>query len=118
MKVWGLSIIIGTAVVMAGCRTGRISNPEIISTTTTETTVTTKVVETTTVSSAPAPAQVVASAPTGTQLIPVAEETAPVAVECGSQTPVSQGVDILQGAKKPCSTVAADAPKFVNPAKK
>ena len=99
MKILELCVIIGAAVVMAGCGTSRAANPEVISTTTTETTVTTTVVETTTVSSVPVAAQAVAPAPTGDQ-------------------PVPQGVDILQGTKKPCSTVAADAPKFVAPDKK
>lgn len=118
MKIRGLSGIIGMAVVMAGCRTGRVSSSEVISTTTMETTVTTTVVETTTVSSAPANAQVVVSAPTGTLPVPVAEGAAPAVVECGPQVSTKQGVDILKGARKPCSTVAADAPKFVDPDKK
>jgi len=63
----------------------------------------------------PEPVPTMASAP--------ATETVPIAVTAEGTTatvvvlpsvPTSQ-TDILAGAKKPCGTVAADAPKFVEP---
>lgn len=102
MKALELSAVIGAAVALSGCGTDRVSEPEVVSTTTTETSVVTKVVETTAVSSSQAPAAVA---------VPSATVNAQAAVE----VPAGHGVDILQGAKKPCGTVAADAPKFVTP---
>ena len=106
MKALELGAVIWAAVVLSGCATDRVSEPEAVSTTTTETSVVTKVVETTTVSSQPVSAPVAVP--------PAAMNTQP-ATGCGQQVPSGQGVDILQGAKKPCGTIAADAPKFVTP---
>ena len=106
MKAVGFGVIIGAAVVLSGCATDRVSNPEVVSTTTTETTVATKVVETTTVCSSQVSAPVA---------VPSATVNSQTAAGCVQPVPASQGVDILQGAKKPSGTVAADAPKFVTP---
>lgn len=111
MKFRGLCVVIGMAVVMSGCGTDRVVDQEVVSTTTTETTVTTTVVETKTVSATQAPVSV--SVPVAVAPVPV---PVPVSGGGGQQTvSCEQGVDILAGAKKPCGTIAADAPKFVNP---
>lgn len=109
MKALELGGLIVAMVALSGCGTDRVSEPEVVSTTTTETTVVTKVVETTTVS--PSPVSVPAA-------VPLETANAQAAAACGRQVPVGLGSDILQGAKKPCGTIAADAPKFVTPEQK
>lgn len=109
MKALGLGVVIGAMVALSGCGTDRVSEPEVVSTTTTEAVVATKVVETTTVPSSPVSVPVV---------VPAATASAQTAAECGQRVPASQGTDILQGARKPCGTIAADAPKFVTPEQK
>lgn len=109
MKALELGSVIGVAVALSGCVTDRVSEPEVVSTTTTETTVVTKVVETTTVSPAPV---------SDSAAVPPETANAQTAVECGRPVPAGQGADILQGARTPCGTVAADAPKFVTPEQK
>lgn len=106
MKALELGFVIVAVVALSGCETGRLSEPEVVSTTATESTVVTKVVETTTVSASPVSAQVA---------VPSATVNAQPTTGCGQQLPASQSVDILQGVKKPCGTIAADAPKFVTP---
>lgn len=106
MKVLGLNVVIGVTVVLSGCGTGRVSESEVVSVTTTETAIATKIVETTTVSSTPALSLVPVS--------PMSVNAQPTS-GCEQQVPAGQGVDILQGAKRPCGTIAADAPKFVTP---
>ena len=111
MKIQGMCVVIGMAVTLSGCGTGRTSAPENVSTTTTETTVTATVVETKTVSTTQAPAPV----PVSDAAVPV---SASVPVTVGDSQQIvfrEQDVDILAGAKKPCGTIAADAPKFVDP---
>ena len=106
MKALEWCVAIGVVTVLSGCGTDRVSEPKVVSTITTEATVVTKVVETTTTSSSPVPAS---------DAVPSNAANAQVAAGCGQPVPASQGTDILQGAKKPCGTIAADAPKFVTP---
>ena len=104
MKICGLGFVVGMIVITSGCGTRRVSNREDVSsiTTTTETTtVMTKVVETVSVSASKVQP-------------PEPNAEADISVTNSGAT----GGDILEDAKKPCGTIAADAPKFVCPPKK
>lgn len=100
MKICGLGFVVGMIVITSGCGTRRVSNREDVSSITT-TTVMTKVVETVSVSASKVQP-------------PEPNAEADISVTNSGTT----GGDILEDAKKPCGTIAADAPKFVCPPKK
>ena len=57
----------------------------------------------------------VATASAGSVAVSVSSETTTVSQTTTPPPPPPPQTDILAGAKKPCSTVAPDAPKFVDP---
>ncbi len=76
--------------------------------TTTETATMTETTTTTHVSSA-------ATASAESVAVSVSTETITATRSTTPPLPPAPAVDVLSGAKKPCGTVAADAPKFVGP---
>lgn len=56
-----------------------------------------------------------AAASAGSVAVSVSTETATVTRTTTPPPPPPPAVDVISGEKKPCGTVAADAPKFVKP---
>jgi len=81
--------VLCTAAALSGC-------------TTTETTTTTH-------------ASSAATASTESVAVSVSTETTTATRSTTPPPPPVQAVDVLSGTKKPCGTVAADAPKFIRP---
>ena len=70
---------------------------------------------TTTETDATTQASSVSSASTESVAVSVATETTTATHSATLPQPASPAVDVLSDMKKPCGTVAADAPKFVEP---